>query len=44
MARYFFHVRDSAQIIDRDGIDCAGSGEARVMAVKAAAEALRDLK
>jgi hypothetical protein len=44
MARFFFHVRDSVEIIDRDGIDCAGSGEARAMAVKAAADALRDLR
>ena len=43
MPAYFFHVRDSAEIIDRDGVDCAGIEEARAVAVKAAAEALRDL-
>jgi hypothetical protein len=43
MMRYFFHVRDSAEIIDHDGVDCAGIEEARTMAVKAAAEALKDL-
>ena len=43
MRRYFFHVRDSAEIIDRDGVDCAGIEEARAMALKAAAESLRDL-
>jgi len=43
MARYFFHVRDSAEILDRDGVECPGIEEARAVAVKAAADALRDL-
>jgi hypothetical protein len=43
MPRYFFHARDSSEFIDRDGVELPGPGEARVQAVVAAGEALKDL-
>jgi hypothetical protein len=42
MPRYFFHVHDSTEVIDREGTILAGPEEARVQAVIAAAEALKD--
>ena len=43
MPRYFFHVRDSAEIIDETGTELAGSDEARAQAVAASGEMLKDL-
>jgi hypothetical protein len=43
MPRYFFHVRDSAEIIDDEGVKLADPDEARAIAVINAGEALRDL-
>ena len=42
MPRYFFHVHDSEEVLDQEGTDCAGPDEARVQAVVAAGEALKD--
>jgi hypothetical protein len=42
MPRYFFHVRDSAELIDNEGVELAGPDEARSMFVTSAGEALRD--
>jgi hypothetical protein len=43
MPRYFFHVRDSEEIPDREGIELRGPEEARTQAVIASAEAIKDL-
>jgi hypothetical protein len=43
MPRYFFHVRDSSEHIDEDGVELPSLDEARSQAVVAAGEALRDL-
>ncbi len=43
MPRYFFHVKDSSEYIDSDGVELAGPEQAHVQAVVAAAEALKDL-
>jgi hypothetical protein len=43
MPRYFFHVRDSAEIIDDVGVELAGPAEARAVAVINSGEAFRDL-
>ena len=42
MPRYFFHVHDSKDIPDHDGVELSGPDEARDKAVVAAGEALRD--
>jgi hypothetical protein len=41
--RYFFHVRDSGEFIDREGVVLAGPDEARSRAVVASGEMLKDL-
>ena len=43
MPRYYFHVKDSRESIDRDGVELPGIDEARTQAVIAAGEALKDL-
>ena len=43
MARYFFHVKDSAVSLDDDGVEFSSLSEARAQAVVAAGEAIRDL-
>ncbi len=43
MPRYYFHVKDSSEFIDREGVELPGLGEARAQAVIAAGEALKDL-
>jgi hypothetical protein len=43
MPRYFFHVRDHREMLDRDGIELPGPEEARAQAVVASAEAIKDL-
>ena len=43
MPRYFFHVRDSHEAIDKTGTELAGPDEARVQAVAAAGEMVRDI-
>jgi hypothetical protein len=42
MPRYFFHVRDGFERLDREGVELPGIDEARVAAVVASGEALRD--
>lgn len=42
LPRYFFHLRDGAEHIDRDGVELAEE-RVRGAAVTAAGEALRDL-
>jgi hypothetical protein len=41
LPRYFFHVRDGCIPEDEDGLELTGMKEARVEAVRAAAEILR---
>lgn len=43
MPRYFFHVRERGETLDPTGIELPGLADARAMAVRAAAEDLRDL-
>ena len=43
MARYFFHVRDSTEIIDEEGTELAGPDQARIQAIAASGEMLKDL-
>lgn len=43
MPQYYFHVHDGREIPDEDGITLAGDEAARVQAIAAAADALRDL-
>jgi hypothetical protein len=43
LPRYFFHLRDSSEFIDHEGVDLPSIDEARAQAVVAAGEALRDL-
>ena len=43
MPRYFFHVHDGKEYIDRDGAELASDDEARKMAVCTAADLLHDL-
>jgi hypothetical protein len=43
MPRYFFHVKDSTEYIDREGVELSGSDQARQYAVIAAGEMLKDL-
>jgi hypothetical protein len=43
MPRYFFHVRESVDIIDNDGTAFPGPDEARSEAVVAAGEMLKDI-
>jgi hypothetical protein len=43
MPRYFFHVRDSVDIIDNEGTDFTDPDAARAEAVVAAGEMLRDV-
>jgi hypothetical protein len=43
MPRYFFSVRDGMDIPDVEGTELAGLHEARLAAVTAAGEAIRDL-
>ena len=43
MPRYYFHVRDSRDIPDNEGIELPGPKEARDQAVIACGEALKDL-
>jgi hypothetical protein len=42
MPRYFFHVHDSREIIDNEGVVLAGPGQARVQAVIASGEMLKE--
>lgn len=41
--RFFFHVRDSTEIIDRVGTECTGREDARAQAVRAAGDMLKEL-
>jgi len=41
MPRYFFHVHDGTERLDRDGIELANPAEARKQAVVASGEAER---
>ena len=43
MSRYFFHIQDDVQHIDREGIDLDGPAKAQSEAVIAAGEILKDL-
>ena len=43
MARYFFHYRDGAEHIDRDGVELPGAGAAKLLALSTSGEAIRDL-
>jgi len=43
MPRYFFHVHDGTESIDRDGVELAGDDEAKTMAVCTAADLLHDI-
>ena len=43
MPRYFFHVHDDVQHIDREGVDLEGPAVAHAEAVKTAGEILKDL-
>ena len=42
MPRFYFHVRDSTEFIDRVGTECAGTEDARVQAVRAAGAMLKE--
>ena len=42
MPRYFFHVIDGRDIIDRDGTELSGLREARAEAIRTAGTILRD--
>ena len=43
MARYFFHVNDSAEMLDSEGVELRGPDQAGAMAIVASGEALKDL-
>ncbi len=43
MPRYYFHVKDSRDSIDRDRVELPNLDDARMQAVIAAGEALKDL-
>jgi hypothetical protein len=43
MRRYFFNVRDGANLIDKEGTVLSDVAEAREQAVVAAGEAIRDM-
>ncbi len=43
MPRFYFHVRDSSEFIDREGVELPSIKEARTQAVIGAGEALKDL-
>ncbi len=43
MPRYFFHVRDSAEFIDEEGVELPSLEEVRKQAVVASGEAIKDL-
>ena len=43
MPRYFFHIIDGEEIIDRDGTVLAGVNEARAQAIIFSGEVLKDL-
>ena len=43
MPRYFFHVHDGKEKLDRDGVEMADPNEARVQAVIASGEAIKEL-
>jgi hypothetical protein len=43
VARYFFHVRDSVELLDEEGIELPGLNEVRTEAIVAAGEMLKDL-
>ena len=40
--RYFYHVRDHRDFIDRTGVELEGSSAARKLAIHAAGEMLRE--
>jgi hypothetical protein len=42
MARYFFHLRDGSEFIDREGTVLSGINEARAQAVVHSGEVLRE--
>ncbi len=43
MQRYFFHVHDGIQQLDREGVELSGHAEAHSQAVVAAGEMLKDV-
>lgn len=43
MPRYFFHVHDGIERLDQDGVELAGPNDARVQAVIACGEAIKEL-
>ena len=43
MPRYFFHLKDGHEHLDRDGVELSGLDEVRTQAVIASGEALKDL-
>lgn len=43
MSRYFFHVSDGTEHIDREGVELSGPDQARIQAVVASGEMLKDL-
>ena len=44
MPRYFFHVHDGIGVPDRDGVEIADPHEARVQALIACGEAIKELR
>jgi len=42
MPRYFFHVIDGREIIDREGLELSGLKEVRAEAIRTAGAILRD--
>jgi hypothetical protein len=44
MPRYFFHLHDGIEVPDRDGVEIAGPNEARVQALIACGEAIKELR
>jgi hypothetical protein len=42
MPRYFFHLLDGREVLDHEGTELSGVAEARVQAVVASGEVLRD--
>ena len=43
MPRYFFHVNDGLQYVDREGVELHGPAKAHIEAVIAAGNMLRDV-
>jgi hypothetical protein len=43
MARFYFHISDSSEFMDRAGVELPGLEEVRTQAVVTADEALKDL-